>query len=160
MHQDLYITLEKLIDTVVPMFNRTLVYLKDPAYGDQRFHIAVLGPHSLTREPGDFRPPEYRATRPLTGSRDRSKDWRFNERICATGVFVYSSWNVSAPTISFCRRIDAEEAALAAAAIEEPPWASEMYGAQDGDPVIQDIGDVSLRRDRLMTFPNIFQTRV
>ena len=44
--------------------------------------------------------------------------------------------------------------------IEEPPWAPEIYGAQDGDPVIQDIGDVCMRQDRLVTFPNTFQTRL
>ena len=86
-----------------------------------------------------------------------------NERIAATAHYVYSTDNISfsaPPTISFRRRINPEEAGLARGYITSPPYAPEIYGAEDGDPVIQRIGDVVLREGRTVVYPNTFQTRL
>ena len=91
------------------------------------------------------------------------EDWhvngRSNERICATAVYAYSIQN-AATSISFRRRINAEEAMLAKDYIQSPPWATDLYGARSGDPVIQHMGDIALFQNRLVTYPNIFQTRL
>ena len=77
-HQHFYSVLEKLIDTIMPMFNQTLIELKAPGYENQRFHVAVLGREPLiVREPGDFRPPEERATKTWLNSENQFKDWLF-----------------------------------------------------------------------------------
>ena len=46
--------------------------------------------------------------------------------------------------------------------IQTPPFASDLYGAQDGDPILQDMGsvDLSSREGRAVTYPNVFQTRL
>ena len=44
--------------------------------------------------------------------------------------------------------------------MESPPWAPELYGARHGDPTIQHMGDIALRVQRLVTYPNTFQTRL
>lgn len=201
-HQLFYSVLEKLIDATIPMFNQTLIDLKAPGYSNQRFHVAVLGREPMiVKEPGDFHPPQQRATRQWLDPQGRFQDWlfvnlkkefwniglqmilrvmeidlspeeprydgeewhvqgRMNERICATATYAYSSHNITPASLSFRRRINAEEAMLAKDYIQSPPWAPELYGARSGDPVIQHMGDITLSEDRLVTYPNTFQTRL
>lgn len=83
-----------------------------------------------------------------------------NELICATAVYVYSALNTTPAQISFRKRVHVEEALIAKDYIQEPPWAPEIYGARHGDPAIQHMGDINLREGRLVTYPNIFQTRL
>lgn len=86
-----------------------------------------------------------------------------NERICATAYYIYSTSNLSAenpPTMSFRCRIHPEESGLADAEIREPPYAPEMYGAKDGDPVLQEMGTLTLRQGRLIVSPNTFQIKL
>lgn len=44
--------------------------------------------------------------------------------------------------------------------IQSPPWATDLYGARSGDPVIQHMGDITLTENRSITYPNTFQTRL
>lgn len=93
----------------------------------------------------------------------KGEEWhvngRSNERICATAIYAYSIRN-AAISLSFRRRISAEEAMLAKDYIQSPPWATDLYGARSGEPVIQHMGDIALFQNRLITYPNIFQTRL
>ena len=201
-HQYFYSVVEKLIDVTIPMFNQTLTDLKAPGYSNQRFHVAVVGRDPMiVKEPGDFHPPQQRATRQWLDSQGRFQAWlfvdlekefwniglqmilrvteinltpekprydseewhvqgRMNERICATAVYTYGIHNTTPASLSFRRRINAEEAMLAKDYIQSPPWAPELYGARSGDPVIQHMGDITLSEDRLVTYPNTFQTRL
>ena len=84
---------------------------------------------------------------------------RSNERICATAVYVYSNRNATF-SLSFRRRINAEEAMLAKGNLGSPPFAPELYGARSGEPDIQHMSDIALFQNRLITYPNIFQTRL
>ena len=86
-----------------------------------------------------------------------------NERICATAYYVYSTSNLSVvrpPTLSFRCRINPEESGLADAEMGDLPSASEMYGAKDGDPLLQEMGTLALREGRVIVFPNTFQVRL
>lgn len=83
-----------------------------------------------------------------------------NERICATATYVLSCKNTTPASLSFRRRVHVEEASLAKGYIQQPPFAPEIYGAKSGDPVIQHMGDIELREGRVVTYPNIFQTRL
>ncbi|KAI4130906.1 MAG: hypothetical protein LQ338_001503 [Usnochroma carphineum] len=88
-----------------------------------------------------------------------------NERICATAMYIYSTSNVStttpaAPTLSFRRRIFPEEAIAAKGSITTPPFLPQIYGAKHGDPIIQKLGDVVLRENRVVVWPNVFQTKL
>ena len=85
---------------------------------------------------------------------------RMNERICATAIYIDSTFNTTSCALSFRRRVWTEEAMLAKDYIESPPFAPELYGAKSGDPVIQHMSDLTLREGRLITYPNVFQTRV
>lgn len=86
-----------------------------------------------------------------------------NERVAATAHWVHSTANIpncAPPTISFRRRINPEEAGLARGYITSPPYATEIYGADDGDSVIQGIGDVVFTEGRTVGYPNTLQTRL
>lgn len=102
----------------------------------------------------------------LTSSSQKysGEEWQIagqrNERVCATASYIYSSQNIATPTLSFRCRISPEEAGLAKGYIDSPPFADEMYGAEDGDPAIQTLGSVELREGRVVVFPNTFQTKL
>lgn len=85
---------------------------------------------------------------------------QMNERVCATAHYVYSIENTTQPTLSFRRRINPESAALARGYITTPPFAPEIYGAEDGDPAIQTLGSVTMREGRVVVYPNTFQTKL
>lgn len=203
-HHNFYSVLEKLIDSTIPLLNRTLIDLKAPGYTNQRFHVADLRRNPMiVKEPGDFRPPEQRAVTQWLDPRGRGnfqdfifvdlkkefwniglqivphvmeidlttfkpaypgEEWhiagRMNERICATAISIYSTSNTTPCALSFRRRTWTEEAMLAKDYIQAPPFAPELYGAKSGDPVIQHMGDITLREGRLVTYPNVFQTRL
>ncbi|KAL8904481.1 MAG: hypothetical protein Q9207_003245 [Kuettlingeria erythrocarpa] len=83
-----------------------------------------------------------------------------NERVCATASYVYLTSNVASPTISFRRRVFPEEAIAAKGEIATPPFLPEIFGAKHGEPVIQNLGDVVLRENRVVVWPNVFQTKL
>ncbi|KAL8803834.1 MAG: hypothetical protein Q9200_006061 [Gallowayella weberi] len=82
-----------------------------------------------------------------------------NERICATASYIYSMSNVS-PTLSFRRKIFPEEAIAAKGEINTPPFLPQIYGAKHGDPIIQTLGSVSLKENRVVVWPNVFQVKI
>ena len=78
MHHGLYSVVKKLIDTTIPLWNKTLVDLKAPGYENQRWHTAELGRQPpIVREPGPFRPPEQRATQNWLDESSRFRNWIF-----------------------------------------------------------------------------------
>jgi len=61
-HRALYVVTERLIDAVIPVFNRTIIDLKAPGYLNQRIHLVDFARHPfIKRDPDTFRPPEQRA---------------------------------------------------------------------------------------------------
>jgi len=61
-HRALYNVTARLIDTVIPVFNRTIVDLKAPGYLNQRIRLVDFARHPfIKRDPDGFRPPEQRA---------------------------------------------------------------------------------------------------
>ena len=86
-----------------------------------------------------------------------------NERICATATYIYSTANlcpIITPSISFRRKIFPEEAIAARGPIRTPPFLPEIYGVHHGDPIIQTLGTVTMRENRIVAWPNVFQTRL
>ncbi|RHZ66812.1 hypothetical protein CDV55_101414 [Aspergillus turcosus] len=91
--------------------------------------------------------------------------WHFegllNEHICATAIYNYSCENVTAPTISFRQRLSLDW--LHENYFDERvglPWLSQVFGCNEGGNQMVGQGEVSCPEGRLVTFPNIFQTRL
>ena len=58
-HRALYHATQDLIETCIPLFDRTLIDLKAPGYRNQRMHLAMIDRDPvIVYEPGPFRPPE------------------------------------------------------------------------------------------------------
>ena len=89
--------------------------------------------------------------------------WAQNERICATATYVYSMSNISKsspPTLAFRRRTFPEEAIAVKGEIKTPPFSPQIYGAKHVDPIIQILGEIILRQNKVIVWPNVFQTRL
>ena len=70
-----------LIDSLVPLFNRTTVDLKAPGYVNQRLHLAEMTRDPvIDRDPGRFRPPEQRAYKTWINERGSYHDYIFTDR--------------------------------------------------------------------------------
>lgn len=79
-HRSFYNTIEKLVDALLPLFNRILIDLKAPGYQNQRFHLAESGRDPVIQtEPGPFRPPEQRAIVDWLDKQGRYQDFLFVE---------------------------------------------------------------------------------
>lgn len=77
-HQSFYNALERFIDAVIPMLNRTLIQSKAPDYENIPLHVAVMGREPLIKKDvDDFRPPEQRATKTWIDSQGRWQDFIF-----------------------------------------------------------------------------------
>ncbi|KAF4239040.1 hypothetical protein CNMCM8980_009524 [Aspergillus fumigatiaffinis] len=89
--------------------------------------------------------------------------WHFqgllNEHICATAIYNYSCENVSTPVISFRQRLSLDW--LHENYFDKGfglPWLPQVFGCNEEEKQIVDLGQVSCHEGRLVTFPNIFQT--
>ncbi|KAL4904320.1 hypothetical protein BDW74DRAFT_29391 [Aspergillus multicolor] len=90
---------------------------------------------------------------------------QLNERICATAIYYYDCENITENTLSFRHRADVDY-------IQDVSYEQGQFeflrvfgfdrnaGSSDDAPITQDLGGVSCRTGRLLTFPNTLQHRV
>ncbi|KAL4804975.1 hypothetical protein BDV18DRAFT_161375 [Aspergillus unguis] len=91
---------------------------------------------------------------------------QLNERICATALYYYDNENITPSTLAFRHRGDSEY-------IERMNYGQEEFefmrvfgfdpddGHQEVDcPITQNLGDITCKQGRLLTFPNTLQHRV
>ncbi|KAL3479078.1 hypothetical protein BJX99DRAFT_255854 [Aspergillus californicus] len=89
-----------------------------------------------------------------------------NERICATAIYYYDSENITDSSLAFRQRAYREDFNEISYEQDRFEFLQEVFGF--GDDVhgrnacqaTQDIGGISTREGRLLTFPNILQHRV
>ncbi|GAQ10473.1 hypothetical protein ALT_7794 [Aspergillus lentulus] len=89
--------------------------------------------------------------------------WHFqgllNEHICATAIYNYSCENVTTPILSFRQRLSLDW--LHENYFDKGfglPWLPQVFGCNEEEKQIVELGQVSCHGGRLVTFPNIFQT--
>ncbi|KAI1074732.1 hypothetical protein F5B20DRAFT_562790 [Whalleya microplaca] len=84
-----------------------------------------------------------------------------NEHICATAIYYYDQENITDSHLSFRQAIDEEEM-LMKPAQSEFKSCEEYYGVEDqtSGTLIQVLGSVLTRQDRLLVFPNVLQHHV
>ncbi|KAL3435408.1 hypothetical protein BDV09DRAFT_184994 [Aspergillus tetrazonus] len=90
---------------------------------------------------------------------------QLNERICATAIYYYDSENITESTLSFRHRADTNY-------FQEVRYEQDDFqflrifgfepraGRNDYEQITRDLGWVSCRMGRLLTFPNTLQHRV
>ncbi|KAJ5759127.1 hypothetical protein N7520_006283 [Penicillium odoratum] len=93
---------------------------------------------------------------------------QLNERICATAIYYYDSENITESPLAFRQRANAD---YIAEGVRYPQsrheflqqiygFEHEVTGNDNNCQITQDLGEVSCRQGRLLTFPNVLQHRV
>ncbi|KAL8846746.1 MAG: hypothetical protein Q9221_008189 [Calogaya cf. arnoldii] len=83
-----------------------------------------------------------------------------NERVCATVLYCYSSSNISSASISFRHRCDSEDLMTLNSLTRTTKETEDVYGVKDLEPAVQELGSVVIREGRVISFPNVFQTKI
>ncbi|KAL3458969.1 hypothetical protein BJX64DRAFT_291741 [Aspergillus heterothallicus] len=91
---------------------------------------------------------------------------QLNERICATAIYYYDSENITSNTLSFRHRADTDY--FQDVGYEQGEFQflrvfgfdSDAGNDSSGSQITQDLGGVTTREGRLLTFPNTLQHRV
>ena len=84
-----------------------------------------------------------------------------NENICASALYYYSSENITDSHLAFRQGVDEESAFMDFNYEQDDHRAVEtIYGFQNGDAAIQNLGVVNTRQSRLLAFPNTMQHQV
>ena len=81
-----------------------------------------------------------------------------NERICATFLYCYSYSNIHESSISFRHRVSNDELMELNTLSTATADTEEIYGIKDGGSCVQDLGDVAIRENRVISFPNVSPT--
>ncbi|KAL8756240.1 MAG: hypothetical protein Q9199_003062 [Rusavskia elegans] len=82
-----------------------------------------------------------------------------NESICASALYYYSSLNITDSYLSFRQQTHDGRFKLDYAQ-DEWKAVEYIYGFNNGEPTIQNLGKVLTRERRLLCFPNVMQHRV
>ncbi|KAF2208895.1 hypothetical protein CERZMDRAFT_114238 [Cercospora zeae-maydis SCOH1-5] len=85
---------------------------------------------------------------------------QINEHICASALYYYDSSNITDSYLSFREATHIEH--LEDKGYEQGDYEhlERVYGIENGEAAIQDLGRVNTREGRLLAFPNVFQHRV
>ncbi|EGE79440.1 hypothetical protein RJ035_004541 [Blastomyces gilchristii] len=85
---------------------------------------------------------------------------QLNEHICATALYYYDSDNITESRLAFRQLADVDSASEIGYEQDQHGWLPLVFGCQNGNAPIQEIGNVVCKQGRLLTFPNILQHRV
>ncbi|EEP82469.1 predicted protein [Uncinocarpus reesii 1704] len=85
---------------------------------------------------------------------------QLNERICATALYYYDSENITDSRLSFRQSISEDFSLEIGYEQFHFEWQEKVFGLEEEALAVQELGSVSCKEGRLLTFPNIFQHRV
>ncbi|TFK17408.1 hypothetical protein FA15DRAFT_761079 [Coprinopsis marcescibilis] len=88
---------------------------------------------------------------------------KLNEHIVATAIYYYSSSNITQSALAFRQVSDAStnmDWQTLRYQKDEHGWLNLVYGCENFEGAVQDIGSVDTREGRLITFPNVLQHQV
>ena len=85
---------------------------------------------------------------------------QLNEHICASAIYYYSSSNITPSRLSFRQMCLDENTFDIGYEQNDDRWLSEVFGCEDGESTVQDVGSVETREGRMVSFSNVLQHRV
>ncbi|KAF7968074.1 hypothetical protein HWV62_32065 [Athelia sp. TMB] len=85
---------------------------------------------------------------------------QLNEHICATALYYYDCENITESRLAFRQQSDTDSCEEMPYEQSHNMWLTQIYGCQNEESSVQQIGDVLAKEGRLITFPNVFQHRV
>ncbi|TFK36203.1 hypothetical protein BDQ12DRAFT_725248 [Crucibulum laeve] len=84
---------------------------------------------------------------------------QLNEHICATALYYYDNENITSSSLAFRQQSDTDTID-----INYPQnahdWLQIVFGCENEEAAVQEIGAVDTREGRLITFPNVLQHQV
>ncbi|KAF8465067.1 hypothetical protein BDZ91DRAFT_681804 [Kalaharituber pfeilii] len=83
-----------------------------------------------------------------------------NEHICASTIYYYDFDNIAESRLSFRQQCDPKDAEKISYAQYQWSWLWQVFGCKNDDPAVQEIGSITAREGRLVTFPNTLQHKV
>lgn len=87
-------------------------------------------------------------------------DSKKNEQICATALYYYDSANITESRLAFRQQSCEDDTGDIGYNQHDHVWAKPVFGLENDDSCVQDVGDIVCKEGRLITFPNILQHRV
>ncbi|GLB35536.1 putative protein of unknown function (DUF4246) [Lyophyllum shimeji] len=84
---------------------------------------------------------------------------QLNEHICASAIFYYSNENITTSRLAFRQQSRVYNHDISYAQ-DHHDWLDDVFGCQQDEPGVQDVGSVDTREGRLLTWPNTLQHRV
>jgi len=78
-----------------------------------------------------------------------------NERICASVLYCYDCENISDASMSFRSRVSNEEPMWLNSITETTLETEDMYDIEDLTSAVQELGHLTIREDRVISFPNV-----
>lgn len=81
-----------------------------------------------------------------------------NEHICASAIYYHSSSNITASSLAFRQQSNPNEQFRGGQ--DEHTFLPQVYGFENEDPAIQELGSIATPEGRLITFPNVMQHKV
>jgi len=85
---------------------------------------------------------------------------QLNEHICATALYYYDNENITESRLAFRQQSSADEAEDIGYPQSVHEWLTEIFGCQNDEAAVQEVGSVLCGEGRLLTFPNILQHQV
>lgn len=85
---------------------------------------------------------------------------QMNEHICATALYYLSNSNITSSRLAFRQQSSYDDANDIGYAQDEHDFLSAVFGCENNEPAVQEVGSVECSEGRLLTFPNILQHRV
>ncbi|KAJ3562998.1 hypothetical protein NP233_g9227 [Leucocoprinus birnbaumii] len=86
---------------------------------------------------------------------------QLNEHICATAIYYYDVDNISSSYLNFRSSVDSDHLENGVGYEQhDNDWLDVIYGLENWQPLIQELGGIQAREGRLVTFPNILQHQV
>ncbi|EDR01452.1 uncharacterized protein LACBIDRAFT_295569 [Laccaria bicolor S238N-H82] len=85
---------------------------------------------------------------------------QLNEHICATALYYYSTSNITPSSLAFRQQTSDEFAVDINYEQDHHDWLPVVFGIEQEEAAVQDVGSVETRQGRLLTFPNILQHQV
>lgn len=83
-----------------------------------------------------------------------------NERICATAPYCYSTSNITDPAIDFRQQANTESISQVEHGGLGNAWLADMFGLEDARPMLQVLGNITIREERLVAFPDALHHRM
>ncbi|OAL72274.1 hypothetical protein A7D00_3272 [Trichophyton violaceum] len=85
---------------------------------------------------------------------------QLNKHICASALFYYDSSSITESRLGFRQMVSFYDADEVSYEQDHHSWLKEVFGFEDQESTVQEIGSVLCKAGRLVTFPNSLQHRV